>query len=433
MFKTARQRLVGWNVLVLTLILIFLGAAVYGFYRSNVYRQVDKELRGQQFRIERYLLVSNTYPADLFTSPTSPLDPDYRVIITDGHGVPVSSSECPGTPFTTCPQQDALDPTSKAGVRQALLAGTDIRTSTFRGQPQRVLTFAAPLQLPYFIQISRSVNPEQTSLSEIGRLLILGGLGGVILSGFGSFFLANRAFVPIRHAFTRQRKFTADASHELRTPLALIRANAEMICRHSEQLPPGDTELVSEIIRETDHLNRMVSDLLTLARADSDSAEIHTKPVDLRALVADVHEDLQRIAESRGIGTEITFNGPVVVDGDEVRLRQLVLILLDNALKYTDTGGNVAMALVREDGRARLVVADTGVGIEPEDLPRIFDRFYRADQAREHESGGTGLGLAIAQWIVQAHHGSIKVDSQPGRGTKFLIELPARHDKATLS
>jgi two-component system, OmpR family, sensor histidine kinase CiaH len=429
MFRTARQRLVGWNVLVLTLILIFLGAAVYGFYRSNVYRQVDKELRGQQFRIVRYLYPNN-YPLALFTRQDSPLDQDYRVIVTDGTGQPQISSECPLAPTTPCMQEHALAPTSKAGIQEALVKGVDIRTSTFRGQPQRVLTFAAS---PWLIQISRSVSPEQTSLSEIGRLMVFGGLAGVILSGFGSFFLASRAFVPIREAFSRQRKFTADASHELRTPLALIRANAEMICRHGDRLPEGDTELVGEIIRETDHLNRLVSDLLTLARADSERAELNTKPVDLRALVADVHEDLHRIAESRGIGSEISLNGPVVVEGDEVRLRQLVLILLDNALKYTDTGGRVEMALEREDGRARLMVADTGVGIEPEDLPRIFDRFYRADQAREHESGGTGLGLAIAQWIVQAHHGSIKVDSQPGRGTKFMIDLPARQDKAALS
>lgn len=429
MFRTARQRLVGWNVLVLTLILIFLGAAVYGFYRSNVYRQVDKELRGQQFRIVRYLYPNN-YPLALFTRQDSPLDQDYRVIVTDGTGQPQISSECPLAPTTPCMQEDALAPTSKAGVQEALVKGVDIRTSTFRGQPQRVLTFAAS---PWLIQISRSVSPEQTSLSEIGRLMVFGGLAGIILSGFGSFFLASRAFVPIREAFSRQRKFTADASHELRTPLTLIRANAEMICRHGDRLPEGDTELVGEIIRETDHLNRLVSDLLTLARADSERAELNTKPVDLRALVADVHEDLHRIAESRGIGSEVSLNGPVVVEGDEVRLRQLVLILLDNALKYTDTGGRVEMALEREDGRAHLMVADTGVGIEPEDLPRIFDRFYRADQAREHESGGTGLGLAIAQWIVQAHHGSIKVDSQPGRGTKFMIDLPARQDKAALS
>jgi signal transduction histidine kinase len=198
-----------------------------------------------------------------------------------------------------------------------------------------------------------------------------------------------------------------------------------MLALHSEQLPEGDSELVGEIIYETDHLNRLVGDLLTLARADAGSLELNARPVDFRALVSDVHDDLSRIAEANGITSEVSLNGPVTVQGDEGRLRQLLLILLDNALKYTDPGGRVDIALARDDNRARLVVSDTGIGIPAEDLPHIFERFYRVDRAREHESGGTGLGLSIAQWIVQAHHGNIKVDSDVGRGTRFQIDIPA--------
>ncbi|MBV9280841.1 MAG: sensor histidine kinase, partial [Chloroflexi bacterium] len=217
----------------------------------------------------------------------------------------------------------------------------------------------------------------------------------------------------------------ADASHELRTPLALIRANAEMVLRHGDRLPPADGELVAEIIRETDHLHRLVSDLLTLARADTGQVALSTRPVDFRALVSEVHEDLHYIAESRGISSHVALDGPVIVEGDETRLRQLLLILLDNALKYTDQGGHVDVALRRDDNRARLMVSDTGIGIPAEDLPRIFDRFFRVDRAREHESGGTGLGLAIAKWIVDAHHGTIKAESEVGKGMRFVVDLPA--------
>jgi signal transduction histidine kinase len=303
--------------------------------------------------------------------------------------------------------------------------GEDLRTVSFRGNPYRVLTFGVVVgNMPYVIQIGRPFLGEEESLDKTAFLLIICAVLGVLLIGGSSFFLANRALIPIRKAFARQRQFTADASHELRTPLALIRANAEMLTLHGDRLPPQDTELVTEIIRETDHLNRLISDLLTLARADTESVNINTKPVDFRALVGDVHEDLQRIAESRGIDSELSLNGSVTVPGDEVRLRQLLLILLDNALKYTDPGGKVTVTLGHADRRARLTVADTGIGIPAADRPHIFERFYRVDRAREHESGGTGLGLAIAKWIVQAHNGEIKVDSEVGQGTIFQVDLP---------
>jgi signal transduction histidine kinase len=327
-----------------------------------------------------------------------------------------------------CPVADYL-PTSGAAieaVQRAGAGGVDTRTVTFRGSPYRVLSFAFPTtQGVYVIQISRIASGEEDALDHLRLVLLLGGIVAIVVSAAGSLFLANKALVPIRQAFSRQRQFTADASHELRTPLALIRANAEMLSRHLDRLPPSDSELVGEIIDETDHLNRLVSDLLTLARADAESVKIENKPVDFRSLVNDVHEDVQRIAESRGIRSDVTLDGPVTVAGDEVRLRQLILILLDNALKYTDPGGRVDVSLARHDNHARLAVSDSGIGIPAADLPHIFDRFYRVDRAREHESGGTGLGLSIAKWIAQAHGGTIKVESAVGKGSTFLVDLPA--------
>ena len=433
MFRTARQRLVAWNVLVLIFILVFLGVAVYESYSANLYKEVDQQLKAQEFRVLERLNLYGGEVSSLRFLEHYPFEPAYRTLVMNANGQIDFSSDCPTAPqiiptLQYCPVPGASKPASEPAIDQALVHGQDIRTVSFRGEPQRVLTFPITFAgtLSGVIQISRSVAPEQNALNELGRLLLFGGLFGIVLSGLGSFFLATRAFVPIRQAFARQRQFTADASHELRTPLALIRANAEMLCRHADRLPAGDDELIGEIVRETDHLNRLISDLLTLARSDSERVPLPTKPVDFRALVSAVHEDLEHIARSRGIESHISLDGPLTVQGDEIRLRQLLLILLDNALKYTDAGGRVDISLQREDGRVRLQVSDTGIGIPAEDLPHIFDRFYRVDRAREHESGGTGLGLAIAQWIVQAHHGSIKVESQVGRGTRFQVELPAR-------
>jgi signal transduction histidine kinase len=426
MFQAARRRMVAWNVSVLTLILVVLGIAAYSAISSRIYAQVDQELRAQQ---DHEIGAIQHSADDVYAAVPANLY-GYRTIVANGAGQVNMSSDCPyaaeGIMFPgTCPS-GAYKPTSVAGIQAALTSGQDIRTVTFHDQPQRVFTFAVDVAgIPWIIQISRPVDSELATLSDIRHMLIFGGLLGVLLAALASVFLANRALIPIRQAFARQRKFTADASHELRTPLALIRANAEMLMRYSDRLPPEDGELIGEIIRETDHLNRLVGDLLTLARVDSDTLQLKTSKVDFKALVSDVLEDVDRIAESRGISSQLTLDGPVTVEGDETRLRQLLLILLDNSLKYTDPGGKVEVSLDRADGRARLVVADTGIGIPAADLPHIFERFYRVDRAREHESGGTGLGLAIARWIIQAHHGQVKVDSEVGRGTRFQIDLPA--------
>ena len=429
MFRTARWRLVAWNVLVLTLILAGLEIAVYRVFSSRIYSEVDQQLKAQESRVIDALNGNGLNLYSLYTDPHSPLQPDFRTVIANPTGQVNYSTDCPPAIAMSppCPPNpmSAASPNALHGVAET--GNRDFRTVSFRGEWERVLTF--PVFDPRgtligVVQISRTAAGEVDALHRLGLILILGGLLGIAVSGAAGLFLANRALVPIRQAFARQRQFTADASHELRTPLALIRANAEMLCMNADGLSPADGELIGEIIRETDHLNRLVGDLLTLARADSESVKLESKPVDFRSLVQEVHEDLQRIAEAQGIQSTVTVNGAVTVQGDEGRLRQLLLILLDNALKYTDAGGRVDVSLQREDNHARLVVADTGIGIPAKDIPRIFDRFYRVDRAREHESGGTGLGLAIAQWIAQAHHGSIKVDSKLGSGSRFEVDLP---------
>jgi signal transduction histidine kinase len=438
LFQAARWRLVAWNVLVLIVILGVIELAVYGYFNQNVYAEVDQQLQTMQSRLLLRLAQSGETPYIYLAGDQNLIVDPYRAVVANPQGQIDLSTDCQPNPVIApnCPSDydvatspDALRKVSDDVMHNRLTTPNDIRIVRFRGQPWRVITFAAigsDSLVEGIVQISRTVEPELTSLHQLRQLLITGTLLGIFASIFGSFFLASRALIPIRQAFARQRQFTADASHELRTPLALIRANAEMLCRRAELLPPEDAELIPEIIHETDHLNRLISNLLTLARADAEVAKIAALPVDLQALVSGVHEDLQHIAESRRIESALTMDGSITVHGDETRLRQLLLILLDNALKYTDPGGRVDVALERLDGRARIVISDTGIGIPARDLPHIFDRFYRVDRAREHASGGTGLGLAIAQWIVQAHHGVIRVESDLGSGTRFQVDLPAK-------
>ncbi|MDQ2745189.1 MAG: ATP-binding protein [Chloroflexota bacterium] len=427
LFLKARWRMVGWNVAIMTIFLIVLGGAIYGLFSTRIYIEGDQQLIAEKAMVETDLEAKGWDSVRMIQNPAF-ADSPYRIVVAASDGTVNYTTDCPPQPFRApCLPQD-FKALNKDAVRVALNNGNDIRTMSFRHEPVRALTFSESFphtNAQFVIQISHDASGEEDALRELRLLLILGGALGILLAGLGSVFLAGRALVPIRQAFARQRQFTADASHELRTPLALVRANAEMLERGGESLRSADAELVHEIIRETDHLNRLIGDLLTLARADSESTSIESKPVDFRTLVASVHEDLSLIAESRGIASDIALNGAITVQGDEVRLRQLLLILLDNALKYTDPGGRVDLSLARVNNRAYLTVADSGIGIPQADLVHIFERFYRVDRSREHESGGTGLGLAIAHWIVDAHQGNIKVDSKLGRGTKIVVELPA--------
>jgi signal transduction histidine kinase len=181
---------------------------------------------------------------------------------------------------------------------------------------------------------------------------------------------------------------------------------------------------LNDIIRETDGLSTLVSQLLTLARADAGTTPFAFTEVALDELVEDVGKQARVLTDKKGLQLDVRVDGPVRVRGDEVRLRELLFILLDNAIKFTEAEGKVALTLAADGGKAVLRVTDSGGGIPPEALPHIFDRFYRADKARSRAEGGAGLGLAIAKWIVEGHRGSIKAESDPGRGTTLTVEIP---------
>ncbi len=224
-------------------------------------------------------------------------------------------------------------------------------------------------------------------------------------------------------AFARQKRFTADASHELRTPLAALQAEAELtLARPRSNAAYRAT--IESMAEEIEHLTTMVNGLLALTRIDVDPAGLAHAPVALDGLLAALVESSGVLAEERAITVTVERLAPVTIDGDATRLRQLFGNLLDNAVTYTADGGRVAVALDETRGGARVRVSDTGIGIAAEHLPRLFERFYRADAARAHHTGGTGLGLAIAQAVAQAHRGAIAVESTPDVGTTVTVTLP---------
>lgn len=260
-----------------------------------------------------------------------------------------------------------------------------------------------------FGDLSGRVTPPPTQ-DEVGRLAVT----------FNDMLSRLQASdVQLRETLETQRRFVADASHELRTPLTTIRGNSGMLRSVAEMTPEDREEAMDEIHQEAERMSRLVGQLLVLARADA-GLVLRREPVELAPLTREAATQVSRLAPGRWIGVEEI--SPVTVMGDSDALRQVLLILLDNAIKYTPTDGTITVRLREQRDEARVTVSDTGIGIEPEHLPHVFERFYRADPART--AGGTGLGLSIAQWIAGQHGGRIEAESSPGRGSVFTVHLP---------
>jgi heavy metal sensor kinase len=224
-------------------------------------------------------------------------------------------------------------------------------------------------------------------------------------------------------AFRRQRQFTGDASHELRTPLTALKGQVEVALARPRS--PEEYQAVLRVVNEeVDRLIHLVGSLLTLARADAGEIGLAREPISLGDAVEGAVEQLEPMATQSGITLRLDAGPETTIEADESLLLQLLLNLIDNAIKYTPTGGDVRVGWGVERSAAFVTVHDSGIGIAASDLPHIFERFYRVDKARSRSEGGTGLGLAISRWIVEAHGGEISATSQPDKGSTFTVRLP---------
>jgi signal transduction histidine kinase len=316
------------------------------------------------------------------------------------------------------------------GIR-AVQAGAarDIRNAVIQQDtPVRVLTESVQVRgRTLFLQVVGDRTTEVRTLMVVIIVLVVGGVVALLVASGAGAAYASRALVPIRRslvaqrdALRRQREFAADASHELRTPLTVIRASVDDLERHRDEPVATVGSALTDIKDEVDHLAAMVDDLLLLARSDSGAIALERVLVDLGDVASTGASALGPVATAKGVTIAVDPE-PAEVVGDPARLRQLVVILVDNAVRHVPAGGHVNVRVRVVDGEATLVVEDDGPGIRPEDLPRLFDRFYRGAGA---PGGGTGLGLAIAAWIVERHGGRIEGANRPAGGAVFTARLP---------
>jgi two-component system OmpR family sensor kinase len=359
-------------------------------------------------------------------------------------------------------------PLSRTALAAALAGRPVFESARFPKEPP-VRLLSIPIhyegRLTHILQIGTSLREVEEMRNRLLLTLLLTGPLALAVALAGGWFLAGRALRPVEAiteaarriaggdltqrlvvsqstdeigrlattfnemigrlevSFRQIQRFSADASHELRTPLTVMKGETELALRRPRS--PEDYRLVLESsLEEIDRMTRIVEDLLFLSRADLGEVRMERRQVQLDALVEDIQRQAVVLGQERSIEVVIAAVEPAIVLGDELRLRELVLNLVDNAVNYSRPGSKVEMTLVREDGTARLSIADHGIGIPPDAQARIFDRFYRTDEARAHFPKGTGLGLAICKWIADVHHGRIEVQSEPGQGSRFTLVLP---------
>ncbi len=408
MFDRIRLRLTIAYVGILALILVFVvTVAVAAFSRQASARQDDLLLQQAQSKANDLLLGQPEGPS---TFPVGTLV-TWTAVGPDGSFLP-----------PLAPEPELLD---EEHTRQAADEGWPLM-QTVEGAEGDLRIVSYPVveagTVVAIVQTGQSRQVVRDAVRGLVLVLVPIGLGALALAAVGGLFMARRAMRPIQTAFDRQRAFVADASHELKTPLTLIRADAEVL--HRGLKASEDRDLATDLLAETDRMNAVLSDLLLLARLDAGKLSVADKPFDLGAVIAETVGRFRARADAGEIFLEARVPGELGARGDAERTRQILAALLDNALRHTPPGGRVTVAGGQEGQRVQASVSDTGPGIAPEHLPRIFDRFYRAEAARTREGGGTGLGLTIARDLAVAQGGELTVESTEAEGARLHLKLP---------
>lgn len=474
---TIRRKLILWFAAILTIVLVLFGAALYGVTRFALVRVVDNALSNS---VDEVIANANAYPLSQFNTPEEVIVdlPDMDVFTTGGMMVQAwridaNGYSLVGSSRNIAEYPEPLDPAAltsevrlldQDSVGMTMWSNTNINDGAWRVISQPVNIFDRMFVLQAAMPL------DQVNESSRWLLLIIAIEMGLALVGTSAlgWSMAKRAMhridvitdaasgivsrddlktrLPydgpmdeigrltnvfnammdrIQHMFGVQQRFVADVSHELRTPLTAVRGHLDLVRRYGM-----DPESMDALEGEVARMNRLVNDLLMLARADYGGISLDKREMDMDELVSEIYRDTKVLAKNRDLKINVADYEPVRVNGDADRLKQALLNLVGNAIKFTPDGGSITLNLRRTDSDAVIEVVDTGLGISHEDQKRVFDRFFQTDESRARGLNGTpgndgvGLGLSIAKWITEAHDGTISVHSEPGEGSTFTIRIP---------
>ncbi len=416
--KRLRVHLTAWYVGVFALVLIVFGTALFSVLTRQISSRLDESLVDAAEELQRAAEIRiREGPPD--PERVDALDelriPDRRLYLFDAHG-------------------RLLHPDSAASWIHRLADSTLTSGETLAEHDvSEDVTWRAYARRFRLSDGNDYVGVTTADVVEIDHeyrgLVLAFGLAAVLalaLVGVGGWLLARRSTEPVRDAFLRMRSFMADAAHELRTPVAVVEGHAEVALRQPRE-PDEYVEILRSIHGESARLSGILENLLTIARADAGAWPVHFESFYLDDVVLDVIENARVLGSGKDVALDVTELEEAPVRADPELLRQLLMILLDNAVKFTPPGGRVDVAVRRTNGHVSASVTDTGPGIDPELLPHVFDRFYRGD-ASHGRAAGAGLGLSIAKWIADVHDADIVIDSKVGRGTAVVVTFPLGDD-----
>ena len=463
-FRNIRFKLTIWYIVILGIILTSFSTFLYLTLSRSLYRGIDVKIKS----IAEVIGSSSTNPysqysfssIDRMMKDSFGLKPVTKFIqVLDESGRIGKKSDN---------LQNLQLPISIRALRNASQGKITFETTNALGKyPLRMVTVPVihRRSLVNIVQVATSLEEVEEFLQTLWLILWITVPSALVIASLGGLFLANKALKPVDEitktarritstslnqritlkrtndeigrlaetfndmisrlgeSFKQIRQFTADASHELRTPLTILKGETEVGLR--KMRGPGEyRKILSSNLEEVNHMSQIVDNLLFLSKADMGKIHLERQRINLTKLVSEVHAQTKAMTITKGINFSVSNAVNSEVIGDRLRLRELLLNLVDNAVKYTPEGGEMKITLERDDGRAKLRITDNGIGIALQVQPHIFDRFFRVDKARSREAGGSGLGLSICKWIVEAHGGEISVESEIGRGSTFTVILP---------
>ena len=466
-FTSIRSKLTAWYVLLLGIILVLFSILLFFFLSKRLNESVDSSLTLSARIVARSTQISNSrtpFPGlDLFFDQFMGFGRDKSYKIYDGSGnIGSLSKNFNGSQF----------PLSDIAYSAALKGGTSYETFIISdNHPIRVITMPVIRngKLANLVQVGTSKKVVVDTLKNLAIILWTAVPSVLLLTALIGRFIARRALKPVakitqtakdigsganlsqripvpevkdeigelaltfnsmmdrlESSFSQMRQFSSDASHELRTPLTVLKGQSELTLG-KERKPKEYQQVISSNLEEIQYMSKVLEDLFMLSKSDENQIALDYESVDLKLLIEEICRHAQIIASEKNIKIVIAYIERIQVYGDPVRLRQMIWNVIVNGIKYTQPDGEVTISLQEKKDIALITIQDNGIGISNSDLPLIFNRFYRVDKARSREEGGTGLGLSICKFIVDAHKGSIDIESTLGEGTKFKIKLPKKN------